>query len=71
VIDAIKTGTIPSGGNAPASSGGYGPIVNKVIDAAYGAFHAGLRTALLTSAGLILVAGVFSGVAARRARPVS
>jgi predicted MFS family arabinose efflux permease len=71
VIDAIKTGTIPSGGNAPASSAGYGPIVNKVIDAAYGAFHAGLRTALLTSAGLILVAGVFSGVAARRARPVS
>jgi EmrB/QacA subfamily drug resistance transporter len=71
VIDAIKTGTIPSGGNAPASSAGYGPIVNKVIDAAYGAFHSGLRTALLTSAALILVAGVFSGVAARRARPVS
>lgn len=70
VIDAIKTGTIPSGGNAPASSAGYGPIVGKVIDAAYGAFHAGLRTALLTSAALILAAGVLSGVAARRA-PVS
>jgi predicted MFS family arabinose efflux permease len=71
VIDAIKTGTIPSGGNAPASASGYGPIVGKVIDAAYGAFHAGLRTALLTSAALILAAGVLSAVAARRADAVN
>ena len=68
VIDAIKTGTIPSGGNAPGAAASYGPIVNKVIDAAYGAFHAGLRTALLTSAVLILVAGAFSAVATRRDR---
>jgi EmrB/QacA subfamily drug resistance transporter len=66
VIDAITTGTIPSGGNVPGSATGYGPIVNKVIDAAYGAFHAGLRTALFTSAALILVAGAFSAVATRR-----
>jgi EmrB/QacA subfamily drug resistance transporter len=67
VIDAIETGTIPSGGNAPGASATYGPIVRKVISAAYGAFHAGLRTALFTSAGLILAAGLFSGLAYRRA----
>jgi MFS family permease len=65
VIDAVKTGTIPSGGNAPGSARAYGPIVEKVISAAYGAFHAGLRTALFTSAAMILVAGAFSAVATR------
>ena len=65
VIDAVTTGTIPSGGNVPGSATGYGPIVNKVIDAAYGAFHAGLRTALFTSAGLILAAGAFAAFATR------
>lgn len=67
VITAIETGTIPSGGNAPASASGYGAIVQKVIDAAYGAFHSGLETALLTSAALILAAGLLSAVAAGRA----
>jgi MFS family permease len=66
VIDAITTGTIPSGGQVPGSATGYGPIVNKVIDAAYSAFHAGLRTALFTSAGLILAAGAWSAFALRR-----
>ncbi len=53
VIRAIETG------NVPATSGAsnlYGSIVNKVIRAAFGAFRAGLRDALWTSAGLILVA---------------
>jgi EmrB/QacA subfamily drug resistance transporter len=66
VISAIETGTIPSGGNAPASASGYGAIVQKVIGAAYGAFHSGLETALLTSAALILAAGALSAVAAGR-----
>ena len=66
VIDAIETGTIPSGGSAPNASATYGPIVNKVIGAAYSAFHAGLHTALLASAALILVAGAFSAFAADR-----
>ena len=60
VITAVETGTIPSGGKAPTSASGYGAIVNRVIDAAYGAFHSGLRTALLTSAALIFAAGLFS-----------
>lgn len=65
VIDAVETGTIPSGGNAPGSAAGYGPIVDKVIGAAYGAFHAGLREALYTSAALILIAGAVGAVATR------
>jgi EmrB/QacA subfamily drug resistance transporter len=66
VINAIETGSIPSGGNVPGSASGYGPIVAKVINAAYGAFHSGLHTALLASAGLILLAAAFSAVAVRR-----
>ncbi len=60
VITAIETGTIPAGGNAPASASGYGSIVQRVISAAYGAFHSGLQTALLTSAALIFAAGLYS-----------
>jgi EmrB/QacA subfamily drug resistance transporter len=62
VIDAIENGTIPSGGKVPGSATGYGAIVERVIDAAYGAFHAGLQTALLTSAVLILAAGALAVV---------
>jgi len=63
VISAVETGTIPSGGHAPVSANGYGAIVQKVISAAYGAFHAGLETALLASAALMLAAGVLSAFA--------
>src|SRR5581483_11270379 len=61
IINAIETGTIPSGGKAPASASSYGSIVERVIDAA---FHAGLQAALLTSAILILAAGAFAVLAA-------
>jgi len=64
IINAIETGTIPSGGKAPASASSYGSIVERVIDAAYAAFHAGLQAALLTSAILILAAGAFAVLAA-------
>jgi predicted MFS family arabinose efflux permease len=68
VISAIETGSVPSGGKAPGSAASYGSIVNHVISAAYGAFHAGLSTALFTSAILILLAGAISAVAGRGAR---
>lgn len=66
VINAIETGTIPSGGKVPGTATGYGPIVQHVIDAAYSAFHAGLETALLTSAVLILAAGLVATLAGER-----
>ncbi|GAA4481678.1 MFS transporter [Rhodococcus olei] len=65
VIHAIETGAVPEGGDAAATAA-YGPIVQKVIDAAYAAFHAGLDTALLVSAILILVAAAVTVTAVRR-----
>ena len=66
VINAVETGTIPSGGKLPGNATGYGPIVEHVISAAYGAFHSGLTTALLISAALILVAAAVSALTAER-----
>jgi EmrB/QacA subfamily drug resistance transporter len=63
VINAVETGKIPTGGKLPGNAAGYGPIVQHVISAAYGAFHAGLTTALLLSAAMILVAGIASALA--------
>ncbi len=61
VIHAVENGTIPAGGHLTGKQASYGPIVQRVIGAAYGAFHSGLDTALLASALLILVAGAISG----------
>ncbi len=68
VINAIETGTVPSGGKLTGAAAGYGPIAQKVVSATYGAFHAGLIEALLTSAGLIIAAGAISAFAGRRDR---
>lgn len=65
VIHAIETGAVPQGGDATAGAT-YGPIVQKVIDAAFAAFHAGLDTALLVSAILILAGAVVTATAVRR-----
>jgi EmrB/QacA subfamily drug resistance transporter len=62
IIDAIETGNI----HVPASAASYGSIVQRVIDAAYGAFHAGLQAALVTSAVLILAAGALAVLAGGR-----
>jgi len=64
VIKAIETGTVPSSGHAKGAGGaaaaGEGALVQKVIDAAYSAFYAGLHAALFLSAFLVLAAGVYS-----------
>lgn len=65
VVHAIETGAVPEGGDASATAA-YGPIVQKVIDAAFAAFHAGLDTALLVSAILILAAAVVAATSVRR-----
>jgi EmrB/QacA subfamily drug resistance transporter len=64
VINAVEQGAVPS--NTDAASAAYGPIVNQVIDAAYGAFRAGLATALTLSAVMIFLGGVVAAVTTRR-----
>lgn len=53
VIGAVETGGLP--GQDASATRAYGPIVDKVIHAAYGAFAAGLHVALL-AAGLAIIA---------------
>jgi EmrB/QacA subfamily drug resistance transporter len=62
VINAIETGTAPSG-----VSGG-GSIEDKVIEAAYGAFRSGLETALLASGAAMLAAAVVAAATLRGGR---
>ncbi len=65
VIDAIEKGTVPGGAPASATAA-YGPIVQQVINAAYGAFRAGLHVALLGSAVLIAGAALVTLVTVRQ-----
>jgi EmrB/QacA subfamily drug resistance transporter len=60
VITAVETGQVPKGGagGAAAAAQAFGPIVAKVIDAAYGAFRAGLTISLLLAGAVILVSGL-------------
>jgi EmrB/QacA subfamily drug resistance transporter len=66
VIHAIETGGVPSSGHGKGAAGaagaGHASLVQQVIQAAYGAFYAGLRAALLLSAILVFGAGVVSFV---------
>jgi EmrB/QacA subfamily drug resistance transporter len=76
VIKAVETGGVPSSGNTNGAGGaaaaGQGKLVQEVIHAAYNAFYAGLRTALLVAAILVLVAGAVTLVLLSRSprRPV-
>ena len=59
VITAVETGQVPSGGKGAAGAeAAYGPIVAKVISAAYGAFHTGLSISLIVAGGVILGSGL-------------
>jgi hypothetical protein len=57
VINAIETGTVPSGVHGGSS------IEVQVIHAAYRAFQGGLEVALVTSGVALLVAAVVSAIA--------
>ncbi len=73
VINAIETGSVPSG-VAPQSGGsGVAGIENKVIQAAYGAFHAGLNEALVVATACMVLAGIVAAatMGARRSRTSS
>jgi len=54
VIDVIERGQVPDQAGIAQAQAAYGPLVTRVIQAAYGAFHAGLNVALVVS-GLALV----------------
>jgi EmrB/QacA subfamily drug resistance transporter len=60
VITAVETGKIPSGGAGGAAGvdSTYAATVNKVVDAAYGAFHTGLNISLIVAGVVILAAGL-------------
>jgi polyphosphate kinase len=59
VINAVETGQVPAG--SAGSSGAeqqYGPIVAKVITAAYDAVHSGVSISLIVAGCVILASGL-------------
>jgi EmrB/QacA subfamily drug resistance transporter len=73
VLKALETGGVPSSGNTAGAGGAAGAgqlqLVNEVIHAAYNAFQTGLRAALVLSAVLVFLAGVFAYLTLRRPGP--
>jgi MFS family permease len=65
VIRGVETGQVPSSGSSGVGPAGQGALVQKVINAAYSAFHDGLRDALFLSAALVLAAGLLALVTLR------
>jgi EmrB/QacA subfamily drug resistance transporter len=63
IISFIETG------QAPTNYSSYGPIVGKVISAAYASFGDGLHDALYLSAGLVLLAGLLAAATLRGREP--
>ncbi len=56
VITAVLTGQVPAG--SAGAEAQYGPIVAKVISAAYDAVHSGVSISLLVAGCVILVSGL-------------
>lgn len=65
VINAVETGGVPGGSGTKAAEAAYGPLVAKVVSAAYGAFHSGLTLSLIIAGALMLVFGLASAAAVR------
>lgn len=65
IIDAYKHGASPGGSSSPVHTL-YQSIIDRILPAAYAAFHDGLSTALTISAVLIVLAAGFAGYAAVR-----
>jgi hypothetical protein len=64
IINAIETGTVPSGVH------GGGSVEDQVVEAAYGAFRAGLEVALVASGIAILLAALIAALALSPSRRV-
>ncbi len=60
VLTAVVTGQVSGGGQGAISQAEkqYGPVVAKVIQAAYEALHSGLTISLFVAAGVILASGI-------------
>jgi len=58
VITAVEEGQVPKGSGAASAEQTYGPIVARVIDAAYGAFRSGLNVSLIVAGCVILGSAV-------------
>lgn len=56
VLNAVVTGQM-SGDNAATAEQTYGPIVGKVVTAAFEALHSGLTISLFVAGGVILASG--------------
>jgi EmrB/QacA subfamily drug resistance transporter len=65
VISAIEHGTAPSGGSDQGETKAFGPIVTKVINAAYDAFRAGVDLALLASGCAMFAAALIAALTLR------
>jgi hypothetical protein len=68
VIKGVETGQVPASNSSGVGPAGQAALVQKVINAAYTAFHDGLRDALFLSAALVLAAGLLA-VVTLRAQP--
>jgi EmrB/QacA subfamily drug resistance transporter len=68
VINAVETGQVPSGSGAAGAANAYGPIVAKVISAAYDAFRSGLSISLVVAGVVILIAGLVAWLTLAPAR---
>jgi EmrB/QacA subfamily drug resistance transporter len=65
VITGVETGQVPASNSSGIGPAGQAALVQKVIEAAYTAFHDGLRDALFASAALVFVAGLLAVVTLR------
>ena len=63
ILQFIETGQVQ--GATVGNYSSYGPIVGKVIGAAYASFGDGVHAALYLSAGLMLLAGILAAVTLR------
>jgi EmrB/QacA subfamily drug resistance transporter len=66
VVSAIEHGSAPSGGSDSSATSSFGPIVTKVINAAYTAFRSGVDLALLASGCAMFIAAAIAVVTLRR-----
>jgi hypothetical protein len=70
-IKIIETGGLTGGsgaGSVGSASAGEGTLVLEMTHAAYNAFYDGLRAALVLSAILVFLAGIYGYVSLRRGR---
>ena len=61
VITAVETGQVPRGSRGVAAAEqAFGPIVARVVDAAFGAFRTGLGISLTVAGAVILASGAIA-----------